>query len=177
MNSPARIRTARTATAVRAAARPAVAVAAARYRRGGGRDLIPVPRRVFRNTEAAPESHSGAASLFPGALHMPPAPLSRSGKSRRTTDSPISYFIKKALETPGLVSFAAGLVDEESLPVAEVAAAAADVLGDPRSGRAALQYGSDAGAARAAPAGARPRVRRRRRRALPNSTSRRPTCA
>ena len=43
---------------------------------------------------------------------MPPAPLPRSEKSRRTTDSPISYFIQKAIETPGLISFAAGLVDE-----------------------------------------------------------------
>lgn len=76
---------------------------------------------------------------------MPPAPLSRSGKSRRTTDSPISYFIKKALETPGLVSFAAGLVDEESLPVGEVAGAAAEILSTPAGGQAALQYGSTQG--------------------------------
>ncbi|MDY3555081.1 PLP-dependent aminotransferase family protein [Gemmata sp. JC717] len=76
---------------------------------------------------------------------MPPAPLSRSGKSRRTTDSPITYFIKKALETPGLVSFAAGLVDEGSLPVDEVRAAAAEILSDPRAGQTALQYGSTHG--------------------------------
>lgn len=76
---------------------------------------------------------------------MPPAPLSRSGKSRRTTDSPITYFIKKALETPGLVSFAAGLVDEGSLPIEEVGAAAAEILSDPLAGRAALQYGSTHG--------------------------------
>ncbi|AWM36429.1 2-aminoadipate transaminase [Gemmata obscuriglobus] len=76
---------------------------------------------------------------------MPPAPLSRSGKSRRTTDSPITYFIKKALETPGLVSFAAGLVDEGSLPVDEVRAAATEILSDPRAGQTALQYGSTHG--------------------------------
>lgn len=76
---------------------------------------------------------------------MPSAPLPRSARSRRTTDSPISDFIRKALETPGLISFAAGLVDEDSLPTAEVAAAAAAVLGDPATGRAALQYGSTAG--------------------------------
>lgn len=76
---------------------------------------------------------------------MPPAPLSRSGKSRRTADSPISYFIQKALGTPGLISFAAGLVDEGSLPVGEVAAATAGILADPAAGRAALQYGSTQG--------------------------------
>lgn len=76
---------------------------------------------------------------------MPPAPLSRSGKSDRTTDSPISFFIQKAFENPGLVSFAAGLVDEGSLPVEEVRAAAAEILSDDATGRAALQYGSTQG--------------------------------
>ena len=76
---------------------------------------------------------------------MPPAPLLRSGKSRRTTASPISFFIQKALETPDLISFAAGLVDEDSLPVEDVRAAAAEILADPLTGQAALQYGSTQG--------------------------------
>ena len=76
---------------------------------------------------------------------MPPAPLPLSGKSGRTADSPITYFINKALENPGLISFAAGLVDEGSLPAAEVGAAAAELLGDPQAARAALQYGSTQG--------------------------------
>src|SRR5262249_5891446 len=76
---------------------------------------------------------------------MPPAPLARSAKSLRTTDSPITYFIQKALETPGLISFAAGLVDEGSLPAAEVASAVESIMGDPASARAALQYGSTQG--------------------------------
>src|SRR5205823_7332269 len=76
---------------------------------------------------------------------MPPAPLPLSGKSLRTTDSPITYFIQKALETPGLVSFAAGLVDEPSLPAAEGAAAVAGLMADPATARAALQYGSTRG--------------------------------
>ncbi len=76
---------------------------------------------------------------------MPPAPLPLSEKSRRTTDSPISYFIQKALDTPGLISFAAGLVDETSFPAAEVAAAVADIMGNAASARAALQYGSTQG--------------------------------
>lgn len=76
---------------------------------------------------------------------MPPAPLSRSDKSCRTTDSPISYYVQKALENPRLVSFAAGLVDEESLPAVEVEAAVAKIMANPAVGRAALQYGSTQG--------------------------------
>ncbi len=76
---------------------------------------------------------------------MPTSPLSRSEKSRRTTDSPISYFIQKALETPSLISFAAGLVDEGSLPVSEVGTAMAELVADPTAARAALQYGSTQG--------------------------------
>jgi 2-aminoadipate transaminase len=76
---------------------------------------------------------------------MPPAPLKRSGKSGRTTDSPISYFIQKALENPSLISFAAGLVDEDSLPVDEVRAAAAELFTDSGAAKAALQYGSTQG--------------------------------
>ncbi len=76
---------------------------------------------------------------------MPPAPLPFSGKSLRTTDSPISYFIQKALDNPGLISLAAGLVDEASLPCEEVAVAVAAIMADPATGRAALQYGSTQG--------------------------------
>jgi 2-aminoadipate transaminase len=76
---------------------------------------------------------------------MPPAPLPLSVQATRTTDSPISYFIRKAIETPGLVSLAAGLVDESSLPAADVAEAVAALMGDPATARAALQYGSTQG--------------------------------
>ncbi len=76
---------------------------------------------------------------------MPPAPLSRSDKSCRTTDSPISYYVQKALENPELISFAAGLVDEESLPAAEIETAVVEIMADPAVARAALQYGSTQG--------------------------------
>lgn len=76
---------------------------------------------------------------------MPPVPLARSRKSERTTDSPITYFIQKALEEPALITFAAGLVDEESFPVAEVGAGAAAIAADPARARSALQYGSTQG--------------------------------
>lgn len=73
------------------------------------------------------------------------APLTLSAQSTRTTDSPITYFIQKALETQGLISFAAGLVDEQSLPAQEIAAAVAKIMADPAAAQAALQYGSTQG--------------------------------
>jgi 2-aminoadipate transaminase len=69
----------------------------------------------------------------------------RSSKSQRTTASPINELIHKALTTPGLISLAAGLVDEESLPAAAVAAACQAVLQDRQRAQAALQYGSTQG--------------------------------
>jgi 2-aminoadipate transaminase len=97
----------------------------------------------IRFAHAAAVSGAARAAVF--ALVMPPAPLRRSSKSDRTTDSPISYFIQKALENPALISFAAGLVDESSLPVEDVGAATAKIFDDPRAARAALQYGSTQG--------------------------------
>lgn len=75
---------------------------------------------------------------------MPPV-LPFSARARRTPDSPISYFIQKAIETPGIISLAAGLVDESSFPAAEVADAVARLMADPKTARAALQYGSTQG--------------------------------
>jgi 2-aminoadipate transaminase len=76
---------------------------------------------------------------------MQAAPLALSSKALRTTDSPISTLIRLALETPGLISLAAGLVDETSLPSQEIARAAAEVLGSADTARAALQYGTTEG--------------------------------
>jgi 2-aminoadipate transaminase len=76
---------------------------------------------------------------------MTAAPLALSSKALRTTDSPISTLIRLALENPGLISLAAGLVDEASLPLEEVARAAADLFADPAAARAALQYGTTQG--------------------------------
>jgi 2-aminoadipate transaminase len=53
--------------------------------------------------------------------------------------------IRQALEGPHLISLAAGLVDEGSLPAEEVARAAAELLAHPEAGRAALQYGTTQG--------------------------------
>lgn len=75
---------------------------------------------------------------------MPPE-LSLSSRSKRTTDSPISYFVQTAIETPGLISLAAGLVDESAFPSAEIAKAVDEMMADPAASRVALQYGSTQG--------------------------------
>jgi 2-aminoadipate transaminase len=58
---------------------------------------------------------------------------------------PISELMRMALAQPELISLAAGFVDQASLPVAEAQQALASVLGDVERGRAALQYGTNAG--------------------------------
>jgi 2-aminoadipate transaminase len=63
----------------------------------------------------------------------------------RTADQPISYFMQQAVENPRLISLAAGLVDPESLPAAEVHQALSALLSHPASARAALQYGTTQG--------------------------------
>jgi 2-aminoadipate transaminase len=76
---------------------------------------------------------------------MPPLPVRLSGLATRTPEQPISHFMKTALENPGLISLAAGFVDEESLPAGDTAAALAAILSRPDEARAALQYGSTQG--------------------------------
>lgn len=53
--------------------------------------------------------------------------------------------MKLALERPELISLAAGFTDNDTLPVAEVAAVTRDLLRHPRAARAALQYGTTPG--------------------------------
>ena len=70
---------------------------------------------------------------------------SLSAATVRTSPPSISSLMKLALEKPELVSLAAGFVDQQSLPVDETARAVEQVLGDPRGGRSALQYGTTIG--------------------------------
>jgi 2-aminoadipate transaminase len=72
-------------------------------------------------------------------------PVRLSERALRTADQPIGYFMQQAVENPNLISLAAGLVDPGSLPAAEVAEAVADLLGQPTSAQAALQYGTTQG--------------------------------
>ena len=53
---------------------------------------------------------------------MSSPPISFSVKANQTADQPISYFMQQAVENPGLISLAAGLVDPGTLPAAEIAA-------------------------------------------------------
>jgi 2-aminoadipate transaminase len=76
---------------------------------------------------------------------MTPSAVPLSKQALRTADQPISYFMKQAIENPHLISLAAGLVDQESLPAAEVEEALAQILSQPQAARAALQYGTTQG--------------------------------
>src|SRR4051794_34198753 len=76
---------------------------------------------------------------------MSTAPVVLSGRSSRTATQPISYFMQQAVENPGLITLAAGLVDPESLPAGEAGLALAELLGRPEPARLALQYGTTQG--------------------------------
>ncbi|MDG3002782.1 PLP-dependent aminotransferase family protein [Paludisphaera mucosa] len=68
-----------------------------------------------------------------------------SAATARTSAPSISSLMKLALERPEIVSLAAGFVDQQSLPIATTAHAAAQILGDEPAGRSALQYGTTIG--------------------------------
>jgi 2-aminoadipate transaminase len=74
-----------------------------------------------------------------------PLPLRLSAKASRTADSPINALIAAKLANPDLVNFAAGLVDEATLPVEEVATITRRLFGDARRGQRTLQYGTAIG--------------------------------
>src|SRR5204862_2851052 len=65
--------------------------------------------------------------------------------ARRTPEPPISWLMQLTLDHPKLISLAAGFTDNESLPVAETRELLNEILGSPKSRRAALQYGTTAG--------------------------------
>ncbi len=98
-------------------------------------------------TRHAPGPESNVSPQAPAAAGTAAAPIHRSQRALHTADQPISYFMQQAIENPRLISLAAGLVDPESLPAAEVAAAVAEVLGTPEGAQAALQYGTTQGLA------------------------------
>ncbi len=71
--------------------------------------------------------------------------LALSELGRRTDDPPISWLMKMTLDHPKLISLAAGFTDNESLPVREARELLQQILRSPKTGRAALQYGSTPG--------------------------------
>lgn len=64
---------------------------------------------------------------------------------RRTPEPPISWLMSVALARPHLISLAAGFTDNESLPVKEARVLLDQLLRSPRTGLAALQYGTTLG--------------------------------
>jgi 2-aminoadipate transaminase len=72
-------------------------------------------------------------------------PFHISERATRTHEQPISYFMQQAVENPNLISLAAGLVDAASLPAAEIRAEMDDMLQEPATAQAALQYGTTQG--------------------------------
>jgi 2-aminoadipate transaminase len=70
-----------------------------------------------------------------------------SRRALRTGVQPISFLMAQAVDNPDVISLAAGLVDDSTLPAKEAHAILKDVLADGPAGRAAMQYGSTAGLA------------------------------
>jgi 2-aminoadipate transaminase len=75
-------------------------------------------------------------------------PLQLSQRWQWGSRQPISFLMQQAVQNPDIISLAAGLVDRESLPVAETQSAAAALLADETLARQALQYGTTQGAQR-----------------------------
>ncbi len=72
-------------------------------------------------------------------------PIHFSDRAVRTTDPPISWLMKFALDNPHCISLAAGFVDAATLPVKVVDDITRELMSDPATGRAALQYGTTIG--------------------------------
>jgi 2-aminoadipate transaminase len=78
---------------------------------------------------------------------MPDSPSPRfSIRSQRAREQAISFLMQQAVENRDVISLAAGLVDEASLPVAECRQTLQGLFSDEARGRMALQYGTTAGA-------------------------------
>ncbi|MBI3865412.1 MAG: PLP-dependent aminotransferase family protein [Planctomycetia bacterium] len=79
-------------------------------------------------------------------VNRPPARLSQ--RWQWGSKQPISFLMEQAVRNPQVISLAAGLVDQATLPVAEVQSACAALLADETAARQALQYGTTTGAER-----------------------------
>ena len=73
---------------------------------------------------------------------LPVNALSKLG--RRTSEPPISWLMKQALQRPGLISLAAGFTDNPTLPVRETGAIVEGLLRG-KKGQPHLQYGTTPG--------------------------------
>jgi 2-aminoadipate transaminase len=70
-----------------------------------------------------------------------------SGKAGRTAAQPITYLMRIAVQRKDLISLAAGLVDQKTLPAEEMRRLTQELLADEAAGKEALQYGSTEGLA------------------------------
>ena len=68
-----------------------------------------------------------------------------SALGRRSDAPPITWLMILALSRPKLISLAAGFTDQETLPNTETLSILTDILGDPKRGKSALQYGTTQG--------------------------------
>jgi len=71
--------------------------------------------------------------------------LRLSERAKQTAEQPISYLMHAAVANPTMISLAAGLVDEESLPAEATRQSIEELLSDPAAARRALQYGTTQG--------------------------------
>jgi 2-aminoadipate transaminase len=65
--------------------------------------------------------------------------------ANRVHSPEISWLMQQALEVPGMISLAAGFVDQESLPHQSVSPVLREMIEEAQSGRLSLQYGTTAG--------------------------------
>lgn len=65
--------------------------------------------------------------------------------AQRSSEQAIGYLMQQAVENADCISLAAGLVDEQSLPVTLARTAVNEVLADEAGGRKILQYGTTQG--------------------------------
>lgn len=71
--------------------------------------------------------------------------ISFSKKRTWSHDLPISFLMQQGVENPGVLSLAAGLVDQGSLPIEATRQALDSLFTTPQKGLEALQYGTTAG--------------------------------
>lgn len=76
------------------------------------------------------------------------SPVRLSQRWQWGSKQPISFLMEQAVQNPDVISLTAGLVDQQSLPVAQVQAACSSLMADGQLARQTLQYGTTPGAVR-----------------------------
>ncbi|RMG36066.1 MAG: PLP-dependent aminotransferase family protein [Planctomycetota bacterium] len=135
----------RRAARLRKAAGRAGSEAAWSRTQAGGR-IWSNPRAPARQRAQAnqPEERTRAMSEVP---HMPDLRFSQ--RRRWAADQAIAYLMQQAVENPDVLSLAAGLVDDRTLPAGIVREVSQRLLADDAVARRMLQYGTTAGSTQA----------------------------